>query len=324
MCSHALAVVYEAQKREMFGGEITDDANAPDWLTGEPVRETRSRPGQWRLDVAAALQSHARAIGSRRSDVLKSIVMDDIQQSEALGQIASMASAIREDKISLSSMTNEPLSCVASIPISLIFPVQYHGEIQTVISVDADAKTCTLFDGRVVPSQECLHPAYDSASGLRIVDDFMSREQEIEESVGSIVPVSVSHRTHSILNEDPEPALPKTDAADEEMDEPISDENPVEEAAGIEMMSSSDPFSPGGEALAWIMKDNKGGDGFDIAAAAKSFLEKTAVREFSAAEQAEIIGEGESVRATNLDLLQIEGTHYMSISDEYEDDQFLW
>lgn len=53
----------------------------------------------------------------------------------------------------------------------------------------------------------------------------------------------------------------------------------------------------------------------------------TAADVFSAAEQAQIINEGEGRRAANLDALNLEGTHYAPLADlggDPEDDNFLW
>lgn len=52
---------------------------------------------------------------------------------------------------------------------------------------------------------------------------------------------------------------------------------------------------------------------------------KTAAAVFSPAEQAEIINEGENVRASNLASLDLTGTHYAPLALEPEDDDiFLW
>lgn len=59
------------------------------------------------------------------------------------------------------------------------------------------------------------------------------------------------------------------------------------------------------------------GEVSDIAAAAKEHLAKTALRDYSPAEQASLINEGAHASAKNLDRLQLEGTHYL----EDEDDQ---
>lgn len=61
-------------------------------------------------------------------------------------------------------------------------------------------------------------------------------------------------------------------------------------------------------------------DGMDIAAAANAYLAKTAMADFSPAQQQELINEGEHVRAANLDRLSIEGTHYEALEAALGDD----
>src|SRR5690606_15727051 len=94
---------------------------------------------------------------------------------------------------------------------------------------------------------------------------------------------------------------------------------------------------PGDPRLAWLMNgvSKKGGDDMDIAGAARAFLNKTALKDFSPAEQRELIeeGEAEGVVASNLDRLDIAGTHYEALEAAYEaleaarqseDDEELW
>lgn len=119
-----------------------------------------------------------------------------------------------------------------------------------------------------------------------------------------------SSRT-SVLHEDPEPALPETYGADGPPPDP-----------------SDGDVGPGDPRLAWLMGSGtapaagRGVQDFDIAAGARAFLAKEAVKTFSAAEQSEIIDEGEEdgVGASNLDRLQIEGTFYASLDDTSTDD----
>jgi hypothetical protein len=51
----------------------------------------------------------------------------------------------------------------------------------------------------------------------------------------------------------------------------------------------------------------------DIAAAAREYLQKSALKDFTPGEQAALINEGEGVTAANLDRLSIEGTHYEAL-----------
>jgi hypothetical protein len=64
------------------------------------------------------------------------------------------------------------------------------------------------------------------------------------------------------------------------------------------------------------------GDSSEIAQAARAALAKMAVKDYTPAEQAAIINEGVNVRASNLDRLDIGGTHYEHLEDP-EDDTWL-
>ncbi len=112
------------------------------------------------------------------------------------------------------------------------------------------------------------------------------------------------------LHDQPEGALPSTDG---DLEEPEGIEAIVAQfqatagAVGLQAGSSNAPASA-----------QAGGDNLDIAAAARQFLETGdapsmqafALKAFTPTEQAQIINEGENVRAANLDRLDITGTHY--------------
>lgn len=116
----------------------------------------------------------------------------------------------------------------------------------------------------------------------------------------------------AVLHAEPEPALP--------------------EAYGSEEPSGE--IVPGDPRLAWLMSGGGGTqatasvtagsspESMDIAAAAQAYLAKTALRDFTPAEQHEIINEGEEggVGASNLDRLSIEGTFYADLDAESSGD----
>lgn len=137
--------------------------------------------------------------------------------------------------------------------------------------------------------------------------------------------------TESMLNDEPEPALPSTDGAD------LAEDGGVTRSAvavrGTHFVGEGGDPSQGHPAQiadprAWLMKSSGGGGGRDrqeIAHHAKQFLAKQAVRDFSPAERATIISEGEGqVVARNLDRLSLEGTHYNDMPVSPEDDELLW
>jgi predicted SprT family Zn-dependent metalloprotease len=110
------------------------------------------------------------------------------------------------------------------------------------------------------------------------------------------------------LHDEPEGALPSTDGAED------------------------DETEPGNPTLSWLMtnKSTEGVD-MDIAKAATNYLmTSTAVKDFTYAEQQEIISEGEgTVTARNLDRLDLSGTHYQQLEAqlaqaEAADDSVFW
>jgi len=121
------------------------------------------------------------------------------------------------------------------------------------------------------------------------------------------------------LDDEPEGALPSTDG-DAGADGAQSDQDyyPTDE------QMNTKPYGGEGAApstIAWLdprfsSEVVKGHDYMDIAAAAKNYLmTSTAVKSFTYAEQQEIIGEqeGTGVVASNLDKLDLEGTHYQQL-----------
>jgi 2'-5' RNA ligase len=110
----------------------------------------------------------------------------------------------------------------------------------------------------------------------------------------------------------PEPALPVAEAAPEPV---VASLAPTGEPSLAELQAGLTHLMDGA-APAVAAVDNA-----DIAAGAQAFLARTAAKRFSPAEQRAIINEAEGVGASNLDLLQLEGTHYALVED---DDDTLW
>lgn len=140
--------------------------------------------------------------------------------------------------------------------------------------------------------------------------------------------------TEAMLHDEPEPALPTAVGAEE----PDDIDAMVRQALGVNASLTGQSAAPLAPGLAWLMDGAQGpqaaADSSDIAAAAAAFLDTgkvpepglqaTAARTFSPAEQMQIINEGKGVRAGNLDLLEIQGTHYEAIASLDDDDDNLW
>jgi hypothetical protein len=148
------------------------------------------------------------------------------------------------------------------------------------------------------------------------------------------------------LHEQPEGALPATDGdlADDDLDPyDLSSPDSLEPGSSSFVSTGSvDDIVSQFQATAGARSLQGGGggpssDGMDLAAAARTFLEtgkkpgegldKVALKAFTPAEQAQIINEGENVRAANLDRLEIAGTHYEPLEAALaaaEDDDEGW
>ena len=152
--------------------------------------------------------------------------------------------------------------------------------------------------------------------GIRLVCSFLCAD--VVESASDLMATA----SESTLHDEPEAALPSTDGnmvVDDEMDPQNYDE--IGDDAGLASQTAS---------RSWLMDGGSATQAdSDIAHAARNHL-KTALKEFSAAEQAELINEGAEIQASNLDRLQIEGTHYeyleeqLSRADESGEDVFWW
>lgn len=120
------------------------------------------------------------------------------------------------------------------------------------------------------------------------------------------------------LHMEPEGALPSTDgdaldlADDESLTPPRAGSLVGVEGLLAAFQSTAGYLAPGGSSGA-----AQGGS--DIAQAAREHLAKTALKDYSPAEQAAIIEEGKGVRAANLDRLDIGDTHYAVLDSDDED-----
>lgn len=87
----------------------------------------------------------------------------------------------------------------------------------------------------------------------------------------------------------------------------------AEQVLGVEV--TGDPY-------AHLLEAGGGGGDEQVRAAAAFLGQRTALKDFSPAERQEIINEG-SGRASNLDRLDLTGTHYHQMGDPAEDDEWM-
>lgn len=135
------------------------------------------------------------------------------------------------------------------------------------------------------------------------------------------------------MHDEPEPALPRTDGAegddDDELDQKahstpaakaVASAGSVEEILANFQRTAGAGLMSGGSAA--VASAEQG----DIAQAAMAHLAKTSLKAFTPAEQQALINEGQGVTASNLDRLDISGTHYQALEalqDADDDDGWM-
>ncbi|MFI0967094.1 hypothetical protein ACH4S8_37770 [Streptomyces sp. NPDC021080] len=247
MCSHALALQYEAQSRGMFGRNVGVDETRPHWVPRKVVVKYDIDSGQNRLAPSTA--AHA---GPALAFVARAAV--------AAGENA------QEMLFALGSAGIRPLADAAA-PFG---------------SPSGTSYQLPKAPGATSPKLPWENPV--SAGPLAGADPVGWNRQLPLESYASL------DAQHSLfepggaeaeLHDQPEGALPATD--------------------GVQIPSNDEALSP----------------------SITGSLRRQALKDFTLAERQALIDEGEGVRAANLDLLKIEGTHYAdleSILAAQEDD----
>lgn len=356
MCSHALAVQYEAQARGMNGRQIREDATAPAWRdnpftyvkpprAGEHGRAASLRPvcldgdlfeaPALRIEREASLQAMAKVMVFHE---LKALVRGGIRMVRVV---------LGRDRAAL-------IEGLGKVPLTEVLYPAWHPSLGLSLSHTAAVESHVVDgqDGAHVPGTDRHYP-YDQIwadpshwglhGGLYAFGDdtFLfetdnRHEMEQGDPAGAASFGDAGAYAEATLHDAPEPALPTTEAddeADEVMQvaqtEALLVEAMTDPATAPEMAEAigeslaASPPSPGDPRLAWLMSGSPDGtvsgagggspqtasDG-DIAAQAKAHLAKMALKEFSPAEQQEIINEGMDVLAANLADLDIKGTHY--------------
>ena len=137
-----------------------------------------------------------------------------------------------------------------------------------------------------------------------------------------------SEGAEALLRDEPEPALPTTDG-----------EGVMGNSSNPGEVKYDDVWSPESESImatgsqdvleefqrtARHLDPGSGSGDTEIAQAAKDFLAKTALKDFTPGEQAMLINEGQGMRAANLDRLEIKGTHYEALDQMGDEDDEGW
>ncbi|MEV7675098.1 hypothetical protein [Streptomyces sp. NPDC088752] len=247
MCSHALALQYEAQSRGMFGREVGVDEARPGWAPRKVVVRYDIDADQHRLAPSTATHAEPALVRVARSVVASGDTPEELGLAvEAMRMTAEVASPF-----------GEPSGTAYQLPKA---------------------------PGSTSPKMPWENPA--SAGPLAGADPVgWNRKLPLESfaSLGSQHSLFEPGGPEAQLNETPEGALPATD--------------------GVQIPSDDEALTP-----------------------SMAKLRRQALKDFTLAEREALINEGEGVRAANLDLLKIEGTHYADLEQilAAQEDDTTW
>jgi 8-oxo-dGTP pyrophosphatase MutT (NUDIX family)/2'-5' RNA ligase/mRNA-degrading endonuclease RelE of RelBE toxin-antitoxin system len=164
-CAHITALLYEMQARKMFGGEITEDVAAPEWRTEQPALENpKSKPGPWRLDVAASVQGHLAAIVAQRDamDTRAAVEVHLDPQALSLGlAVANLADDESGEGALVSVARLLEARSLIDIPP---FYAQVGGEIVIIDGFDDDGTPWA--NGRPLSRRQLMYPTFHPTRGI--------------------------------------------------------------------------------------------------------------------------------------------------------------
>lgn len=172
MCSHALALVFEAQAQEMFGGEIAEQAQTPAWRMDPtvPVKQPQNYPKPKRsanyypTTTNSQISSSPRPVSTDSAlaappavSLAAALLGDGVQPSAVLAWISA-----------LGAQDAPGLVALAIKEAAGSFPAKVRGWVHNVIRVEDGI--ALLDDGTEVPAHSLLYPTYDPRLGLDVRD----------------------------------------------------------------------------------------------------------------------------------------------------------
>lgn len=336
MCSHALALQYEAQSKGMFGRDITVEDTKPSWVPSKVVVKYDIDDGRniqarsLRLETLATAQDFPDVPEQSPLMVLLASVND------MFGDASSFTEPAMTNPLGPTSPPNPTTNPTSAGPFTTGEPTNW-GSIGGPTLLPGVTSTIhnEAFIQAIIPLIRAIAPtvlkAVAPAAGMAAADGAAKKVSEVE-------------GTHADLHEEPEGALPSTDGEEhtasmsdvnltggsgigsvEDMgDDGLSPEDPSIQTMGAQDIVAAFQTSA---AASTLMNGSQGpqGDGMDLATAAREHLSKLAGTSFSAAEQHALIHESPGVQASNTDRLDIAGTHYAEL-DKLTDreDDYSW
>lgn len=336
MCSHALALQFEAQSRGMFGKDVLPDSEKPNWVPNRVVVK---------YDIDSGTNQFARSSAKDESPlrVFLATVQDD--GLPLLLRTAGIDTRYAESSTGLTKRDTQAVTAGAPHEAAANDPF---GGMNTMVDVPPKPYGATMprdpfqspasagFASQPDPDNwaEIDPNSYLTHKGSRQDDDAIF-EPVVSTMASDPYMTQMSPEDpgglKATLHDEPEPALPETDGNVGDMgNESLSPEDPSIQTIGIADGGGDSSGAIGGDdeigdivenfqstAAAKALQSGSGAghsDG-DIAEQARRVL---AMKEFTPLEQQELIREGEhGSRASNLDRLELTGTHYV---DDDEDD----
>jgi rubredoxin len=365
MCSHALALQYEAQSQGMFGKTIVEQTDTPPWRVGnDPFEYVKPDRGYTRaaskdqpfrpvyddalfadapLTIIASSGGLTVTAAQQMMDFggrLRALVNGTVKAIQSVVVDGPHAVAVTDDDQQVDASTvlypsYHPTRGLTVTHTASISDVEdLHGEHEGHHTV----QHVTMPSGDRYPYDR---PEFDPSTwgGAQLIlgdEDFLFEGDDgVEMEQGD--PEGAASYAEAEKHDEPEPALPTTegDEIEHDHDEAIAIEAFADPAVAPEMAEvvtaslAASPPKPGDPRLEWLMTGAttapEAGD-LDIAAGAKAYLAKQALKAFSPEEQKAIIEEGLDVQAANLGDLDIAGTHYEGLeaafaAAEDEDDE---
>lgn len=102
MCSHALALSYEVQARGFNGGEVTEDAETPEWASDVALPgDLKSTPGEWRTASTTTEPHHLGLDPSLALSPAEAILHEASLKAKVRGYIKTIKALVGLDQVKL-------------------------------------------------------------------------------------------------------------------------------------------------------------------------------------------------------------------------------
>lgn len=361
MCSHALALQFEAQSRGMFGHDVEVDDAPAKWVPSRVVVK-------YDIDDRDNLYARAalRGVPRQAPHLVALAALED--DDPALHAILAATNELFGGGVVESNPTNMNIygptvprnpdeSPASAGPFAGGLPSDW-GAITTNMLARTRVASAMQSEGfwHVLAeslmgeegAEATLHeepqgalPETDGHVHLATPDeardeDYTPEQRDLDPLVASLDDVELTEHTPDVADNEPQYQSIQTQGAEmtngagigsaegtdvEELGAPEAIDV-LERTGSVGDVVAEFQKSAGAQALRSGSSQSGGGQFDDIAGAAEAYLTKTAAS-FSAAERQALIHESPGTQASNTDRLDIEGTHYALLEDEAADEGWL-